>query len=527
MRKLLTMSGVLLTHLFVVSAQAAQERPNILFIFSDDHAYQAISAYNGRLAEIAPTPNIDRIANQGMRFDRATVTNSICGPSRAVILTGKHSHLNGMRSNRVSFDGSQATFPKILQTQGYDTSFIGKWHLRSAPTGFDHWQILLGQGAYYNPTFRTEQGNHDETGYVTDIITDKSLNWLKTKRNPDKPFLLMMQHKAPHREWMAAKEHLNDFNNVSIPEPSNLFDDFATRGTAAKTQNMTIKNTLHMGSDLKVWNDEERKSKHYKRTYGRMNDQQREFWDAAYDEKNAQFVQHKLSGDDLIRWKYQRYMKDYLRTVASVDDSVGEVLDYLKASGLDKNTLVVYSSDQGFYLGEHGWFDKRFMYEQSFRTPLLIKWPGHITPGSTNKDLVSNLDYAQTILDIAGVKQPDLIKEMQGMSLKPLLTGAKPKQWRKSLYYRYYEYPYTHKVREHDGVSTERYKLIRFHTLDEWELYDLKNDPAEMNNIYHREENKKRVADLKTELIRLRLQYRVPEDEDNFVIKAEERQHHQ
>jgi len=495
---------------------AGETRPNIVLIVSDDHAYQAISAYGDRLAEVAPTPSIDRIADEGMRFDRATVTNSICGPSRAVILTGVHSHLNGMRSNRVSFDGSQQTFPKILRTNGYATSLIGKWHLRSAPTGFDHWEILDGQGSYYNPIFITEQGSRDEPGYVSELITQKSLAWLKTGRNPDKPFLLMMQHKAPHREWMAAPEHLDDFDDTTVPEPENLFDDYATRGTAAKKQNMSIERTMLLGSDLKVWTDENRQTKHYDRTYGRMTAEQRQEWDAAYSNKNEEFLSADLQGKDLLRWKYQRYLKDYLRTAASVDDSVGEVLQYLQESGLDENTLVIYSSDQGFYLGEHGWFDKRFMYEQSFRTPLLVKWPGHIEPGSVNNDLVSNLDFAQTILDVAGIELPD---DMQGLSLRPLLEGDKPDDWRQSLYYRYYEYPFTHEVQPHSGVSTKRYKLIRFHTLKEWELYDLEADPAEMQNVYGKPEYADIVADLKAELIRLEKQYKVGADEDDFVVK--------
>lgn len=506
--------------LFPLVLHATEQRPNILLIVSDDHAYQAISAYDDRLADVMRTPNIDSIADGGIRFDRATVTNSICGPSRAVILTGVHSHVNGMRSNHVSFDGSQPTFPKILNAHGYNTALIGKWHLRSTPTGFDHWEILDGQGTYYNPTFITAQGRGDEHGYVSDLITRKSLDWLKTGRSPDKPFLLMVQHKAPHREWMASEDHLGDLKDVTIPEPDNLFDDYATRGTAAKSQNMSIGQTLRLGSDLKVWTDENRQSEHYARTYGRMTDEQREAWDAAYEEKNKEFVSAGLRGRDLLRWKYQRYLKDYLRTAASVDDSVGKLLEYLRESGLDKNTLVIYTSDQGFYLGEHGWFDKRFMYEQSFRTPLLMKWPSHIEPGSVNDDLVSNLDFAQTILDVAGVTTQT---GMQGLSLKPLLEGKTPGNWRESLYYRYYEYPFTHQVYPHSGVSTKRYKLIRFHTLDEWELYDLEADPDEMRNVYSDQEYADIVVYLKAELIRLEKQYRVGAEEDDFVVGARPR----
>ena len=495
----------------------ASAPPNIVFIFTDDHAYQAISAYGDRLAEVAPTPNIDRIAEQGMRFDRATVTNSICGPSRAVIQTGKHSHINGMRDNVVEFDGTQQTLPKLLQQAGYETAMIGKWHLKSEPTGFDYWQVLPGQGHYYNPDFRTPEGTFQEHGYVTDLITDKTLTWLKENRNPDKPFLLMMQHKAPHRAWLPGPKHLDTFDDVSIPEPANLFDDYATRGTPAHEQRMDIDKVMDPMADLKVFTDDNRQGQRWNSLYARMDAQQLADFTAAYEAENKAYLAAALKGEERMQWKYQRYMKDYLRTIASVDESVGEVLDYLEESGLDENTIVIYSSDQGFYLGEHGWFDKRFMYEESFRTPLLVHWPGVTEPGSVSDKLVSNLDYAETMLDMAGVPIPD---DMQGVSLRPVLDGSVDETWRKSVYYRYYEHTQGHYVHPHEGVATGRYKLIHFWRLGEWELYDLQADRAEMNNLYGDLAYADVVSELKAELVKLREQYGVgPEDDDYVTVR--------
>ena len=488
--------------------------PNIVFIFTDDHAYQAISAYGDRLAEVAPTPNIDRIAQQGMRFDRATVTNSICAPARAVIQTGKHSHINGVRDNVVDFDGTQQTFPKLLQQAGYETAMIGKWHLKSEPIGFDHWQVLPGQGHYYNPDFRTPDGTVREHGYVTDLITEKTLGWLQEKRDPDKPFLLMMQHKAPHRAWLPAPDHLDTFDDVTIPEPENLLDDYATRGTAAHEQRMNIDTTMDLMADLKVFTNDNRKGDRWEGLYARMDPEQLAEFEAAYQAKNEAFLAAGLEDEDLMRWKYQRYMKDYLRTIASVDESVGEVLDYLEASGLDKDTIVIYSSDQGFYLGEHGWFDKRFMYEESFRTPLLVHWPGVTDAGSVSDKLVSNLDYAETMLDMAGVPVPE---DMQGVSLRAVLDGTADETWRKSVYYRYYEHTRGHNVHPHEGVATQRYKLIHFWRLGEWELYDLQADRAEMNNLYGDPAYASVVDELKTELLKLREQYGVRHEDDDYV----------
>lgn len=454
--------------------------PNIIYIMADDHAFQALSAYGGPLKDIAPTPNIDRIASDGMRFDRCLVTNSISGPCRAVVLTGKYSHLNGFLSNEAKqFDGSQQTFPKLLQQAGYNTAIIGKWHLGSDPTGFDHWEILPGQGSYYNPDFINSDGRHREEGYVTELITGKCIDWLSKAGNSGKPFMLMMHHKAPHREWQPGPNELTLYKDVIFPEPETLFDDYSGRGTAAKTQDMSIAKTMRIKEDLKMYPDPVN-GKNV--GLNRMNPGQAAAWDSVYNPVIRQFYSSGLEGDDLVRFKYQRYMQDYLACIAAVDKSVGEVLDYLKSSGLDKNTVVIYASDQGFYLGEHGWFDKRFMFEESYRTPLLIKWPGVTKPGTINKDLVSNLDFAETMLDISGADVPD---DMQGMSMVPLLEGKKPSNWRKEHYYHYYEYPAVHSVKRHYGISTERYKLIHFYyDIDEWELYDRETDPLELQNLY-------------------------------------------
>ena len=492
-------------------SRAAVTRPNILWIYSDDHAQNAVSAYGGRLAETAPTPNIDRIAREGMIFRNSFVTNSICGPCRAVVLTGLHSHLNGFRQNGDRFDGSQQTFPKLMREAGYQTALFGKWHLESDPTGFDAWEVLPGQGHYYNPDFITPSGREQVEGYVTDIVTDKALDWLDNGRDADKPFMLMVQHKAPHREWEPGPNHLTRFDDVEIPEPENLFDDYSGRGTAAREQDMSISETMRLGPDLKVWEESERDTPPWRRTYGRMNDAQRAAWDAAYDPKNKAFHEANLEGDELVRWKYQRYLKDYLRCIASIDDNVGRLLAYLEASGLDRNTVVFYSSDQSFYLGEHGWFDKRFIYEESLRTPLVARWPGVIAPGTEATPLVQNLDCAQTFLDIAGIPDPG---DMQGRSLAPLMRGQEPEDWRTSIYYHYYEGEgKVHNVHKHYGVRTDRYKLVYFYTLDEWEFYDLETDPNEMQSQYANPDYAPQINEMRRELERLRALYRVPEDD--------------
>ena len=493
----------------VRAQELKKERPNILLIFTDDHAFQAISAYGGRLADVAPTPNIDRIANEGVRFDRAYVTNSICAPSRAVILTGKHSHLNGVVDNRLPFDGSQQTFPKLLQEAGYETALVGKWHLKSEPTGFDYSDRLPRQGHYFNPDFIHEGDTSRTIGYVTDVVTDKALDWLEARQG-DEPFMLMLQQKAPHREWSPPLHYLNLFDGIEIPEPANLFDDYSGRGTAAHEQDMSIEKSMFWDLDLKFPGYEE-PTRWYDGWRDRMTEEQRTAWDAAYDPRNQAFMEQGLEGEALIRWKYQRYIKEYLRTIRSVDDNVGRVLDYLDESGLADNTVVIYSSDQGFYLGEHGWFDKRFMYEESFRTPLLVRWPGVTTPGTANTDLVSNLDFAQTFLAMAGLDSPD---DMQGRSIVPILEGGSGDDWRKSLYYHYYEFPGWHSVRRHEGVFDGRFKLINFYNLAEWEFFDLESDPSEMSSQYTNPEYADKIAEMKEELARLREVLAVPPNEE-------------
>ncbi len=486
---------LLLVCLAATAARAADTRPNILFIMADDHGYQAMSCYGSKVNQ---TPNLDRIARDGMRFDRCFVTNSICGPSRAVILTGKYSHLNGYIRNGLTFNGEQQTVAKLLQAAGYQTAMVGKWHLRSEPTGFDYYEILVGQGPYYNPPMRTREGVVKHTGYTTDIITDVALDWLKKKRDAEKPFLLMYQHKAPHRNWQPGPKYLHKYDDEKIPEPETLFDDYSGRGTPAHTQEMTV--ARHLSPyDLKLVPQRS------------LNKEQHAVWDKAYGPKNAAFKKANLAGDDLIRWKYQRYAKDYLRCIASVDENVGRVLDYLDDSGLADNTVVFYTSDQGWYLGEHGWFDKRWMYEESFRTPLLVRWPGKIKPGSTTNSLAMNLDFAETFLDIAGA---DIPKNMQGASLKPIFMGQEPQNWRKSLYYHYYEFPGAHAVQKHYGVRTDRYKLIHFYEVKEWELYDLEKDPHEMKSVYADPQYAQVRATLEQELQRLRKQYQ----DDGSVI---------
>ncbi|MBT3199011.1 MAG: sulfatase [Phycisphaerales bacterium] len=513
-------------------AAAAKDRPNIVWIFSDDHAYQAIGTYGGRLQKLNPTPNIDKLASAGMRFDKSYVGNSICAPSRGTLLTGKHSHLHGMIANGPRFDQGQQTFPKLLQKAGYQTAMIGKIHLPGKMQGFDYWDVLPGQGDYYQPQFLGSKGNHMVPGYVSDIITDKSLGWLEADRDKSKPFMLMIHHKAPHRNWLPATRHVGKYEDVEIPEPDNLFDDYATRGVAAKKQTMTIARHLTHFSDLMLVTQQDRdayaaKAKKAKAAgkkhpftggergaYFRMTDQQRAAWDKIREPSNQKILAKGpkwLSTKEGIKWRYQRYMKDYLGAIAGVDDSVGRVLDYLKKTGMDKNTIVMYSSDQGFYLGEHGWFDKRFMYKESFRTPLIAKWPGVVKPGSTNTDLVQNIDWAETFLDIAGAPIP---ADMQGCSLVPLLKGKTPANWRKTLYYQYFGRG-AHSVRAHEGVADKRYKLMRFMGRDipkegQWEFYDIKTDPGEMKNAYSAPEHAERIATMKIELQRLKKQYKVP-----------------
>lgn len=493
-------TGALLLAAASAAGAAEARRPNIVFIFSDDHATATISAY-GEARRLLDTPQLDRIAREGMRFDRCLVTNSICGPSRATVLTGKYTSSNGfMNNSNCTFDSSQTTFPKLLRSAGYQTALIGKWHLVSAPTGFDFWQILPGQGAYYNPPMIRNGEKISTDGYVTDIITDLTLDWLKN-RDTSRPFMLMMQHKAPHREWYPALRHLGADNDRVYPEPPTLFDDYSGRGPAVREQDMSLAHTLTL-EDSKL-SDTNRG--------GRLTAAQQAEWNRYYEPRNARFHSQNLKGDDLVRWKYQRYMHDYTATVRGVDESVGRVLDYLERNGLAENTIVIYSSDQGFFLGEHNWFDKRWIFEESLRTPFLMRWPGVIKPGSTNRDIVSTLDFAPTLLEAAGVAVPG---EMQGRSLMPLLRGNTPADWRRAFYYEYYEYPVPHRVMPHEGVVTDRYKLVRFHAPGRdtyWELYDLATDPHELTSVHGKADYKSVQKELETELARLRRELKIPD----------------
>jgi len=475
-------------------------RPNIVFILSDDHATAAISAY-GDARHLVDTPQLDRIAREGMRFDRCLVTNSICGPSRATILTGLYTHLNGfMNNSNCTFDGSQTTFPKLLHAAGYQTAMIGKWHLVSDPTGFDFWQILYGQGVYYNPPMNRMGEKVNIEGYVTDIITDLTLNWLKNQRDPNRPFLLMMHHKAPHREWYPALRYLDADHDRVYPEPPTLLDDYSGRGAAEHENDMNIRRTME-DADSKLAPSTKA---------GKLTPAQQAEWDKYYEPRNAKFRAANPQGDALVRWRYQRYMHDYTATIRGVDESIGRVLDYLEKTGLAENTIVIYSSDQGFYLGEHNWFDKRWIFEESLRTPFMVRWPGVIKPGSINTDIVSNLDFAQTLLDAAGVPAP---ATMQGRSLVPLFRGDTPADWRKSFYYEYYEYPAPHHVMPHEGVVTDRYKLVRFYAPGReayWELFDLATDPNELTSVYDKPGYETVQKTLTDELARLKTEFKVP-----------------
>lgn len=475
---------------------SAAERPNILFMFTDDHATQAISAYGGPLAEIAPTPNLDRIAAEGMLFRKCYVTNSICGPSRAVVLTGKYSHLNGFQVNGDTFDGSQQTAPKLLQKAGYQTAVVGKWHLKSVPTGFDHFEVLKGQGQYYNPGLLTNGEMVAHEGYTTDIITDRSIDWLEN-RDKEKPFFLMSQHKAPHGRWEPALRHLEWLDDVEVPEPPTLFDDYSGRSKAASQHKMGIAD--HIGDPRLMI-----------KYSSKFTSEQFAVFDGHFRPRNEAFLKADLRGKERTRWHYQRYIKNYLRCVRAVDENVGRLLKYLDDNDLAKNTVVIYSADQGFYLGEHGWFDKRWMYEESFRTPLMVRWTGRFAPGKVNnRDLVSNLDFAETFLDVAGAPIPD---DMQGKSLVPILEGNSPADWRKTHYYHYYEAG-GHGVPIHFGVTDGRFKLIRFPDpkLDAWEFYDLDNDPLELESLFEDETISEEQHRMMQELEKLRDTFKIEE----------------
>ena len=501
---------------------AGAKQPNIVFVFSDDHAPHAIGAYDGWLKGVNPTPHIDRLASQGMLFRKSFCTNSICGPSRAVIITGKHSHKNGFMNNGNNFDGSQQTFPKLLQKAGYQTAMFGKWHLKSQPQGFDKWMVLPGQGLYYNPDLLTPEGKVMIEGHCTDVVTDLAVNWLKQGRDQEKPFLLMCQHKAPHRNWMPALRHLHLWADEDLPEPATLFDDWKDNASPARWQELEIDGHMDLQFDLfykltPAYKGAARKGMFDKsawRNMSRMTPTQLTAWRDHYAPRDAALEKANLTGKDLVRWKYQRYAKNYLRCVRGVDESVGTLMRTLDEMGIADNTIVVYSSDQGFYIGDHGWFDKRWMYEESLLMPLVIKWPGVTKPGSVDaKHMVQNLDYAETFLEAAGVQIPG---DMQGRSLVPILRGEAPAKWRDSIYYHYYEYPSVHQVPRHNGIRSNRFKLMHFYQFDEWELYDLKSDPDEYNNLYNNPAYQATVKRMKNQLNQLKKKY---EDDSDMTVK--------
>lgn len=526
-RSLLAMAALQAIPLSIF-AQNAGDRPNILYIMCDDHAMQAISAYGSPISKLAPTPNIDRLAERGMKFNEAFVENSLSTPSRACLMTGLYSHQNGQRQLAEGIDTTKTFFSEMLQDAGYETAVVGKWHMSCTPKGFDYYHVLNNQGQYYNPTFAST-GNYgdykQEMGYATDLITDHAIEYLD-QRDQNKPFCLLVHHKAPHRIWMPNTKYVSKYANVDFPLPETFWDDYESRGSAASTQKMSIDKYMEMVRDLKVPEMYDPSTPEGRDSYaglqselGRMTAEQREAIDAYYMPRNRELLSKNLTGKELIEWKYQNYIRDYMAVIASVDESVGRLLDYLDSHNLTDNTIIVYTSDQGFYMGEHGWFDKRFMYEESFHTPLIISYPKHIQPQSVCNQMVQNIDFAPTFLDLAGVEKP---KYMPGTSLQPLFAGKPVKKWRKSLYYHYYDYPTYHLVRKHDGVRTEQYKLIHFYgkggeravaenkyqrqpgtseygcfqylksinyisddaDIDYYELYDIKADPNEMHNIY-------------------------------------------
>lgn len=532
--------GLPLTFLAAASCGESKKehgkQPNIILIMTDDHTRQAMGCYGG----VIETPNLDRIAAEGIRMDNFYVPNAISGPSRACILTGKYSHKNGFTDNSKTFDGDQQTFPKLLQKAGYQTAMIGKWHLNSDPQGFDYWSILKGQGEYYSPLFIENGVERIDSGYVTDIITDKAIDFLKN-RDKKKPFAMLYYHKAPHRNWMPAQRHLGYYDDHIFPEPDNLFDDYSGRGRAAKEQEMSIAKNLWPQWDLKVMTEEEfgksyaeledtgnanmddvkrandqgNSYSQMKGAYERMNKEERKHWNEAYAQRIAEYksMQGRVSEEEMTSWKYQQYMKDYCAVVKGVDENVGRLLDYLKSIGELDNTLIIYTSDQGFYLGEHGWFDKRFMYEESFTSPMLMRLPGAIKAGRTSKAFAMNIDLAPTILDYAGVEIPS---DIQGRSLRPVVEneGKAPEGWRTAVYYHYYEYPSWHSVKRHYGIRTERYKLIHFYNdVDEWELYDLKKDPKETKSVYDDPEYASVRDSMHKQLEQLQIEV---EDTENF-----------
>ena len=485
--------------------------PNILFIFADDHSCQSIGAYrkwlSGFIREQNITPNIDRLADQGAIFDRSFCGNSICSPSRATVLSGVHTHISGVTHLGGSIRDGVWTFPPALQAAGYQTGLIGKWHLGNTPAGFDYYRVLQGQGTYWKPVFYGP-GDVKETveGYTTDVITEKALTWLKA-RDKSKPFILLTHHKAPHRRWEPPTRYFKWLADVKVPEPPTLFDDYAGRTSSARSQKMEIGRDMTLGNDLKVLPAG--------KTPGGLTPETETAWRASFEPRNAAFQAAKLEGRDLTRWKYQEYMKDYLRCVKAVDDSVGRLVEYLKQEGLDNNTVVIYSADQSFFNGEHGWFDKRWIYEESITMPLIVRWPGVVKPGLRVQQMVQNIDYAPTFMEMAGLRAP---ASVQGRSLVPLLRGESPADWRHSVYYHYYDPG--HGVQKHYGIRTERYTLANFYPVNEWELFDLEKDPLQLRSVYADPAYAKTLAELKTELARVRALYQDADEIEPVKGKA-------
>ncbi len=491
----------------LVCAQTKQT-PNIVIIISDDHALSTIGAYG---ATYGATPNIDRLANEGAIFKNAFVNNSICAPSRATLLTGKYSHMNGLKDNHDEFDAAQDVFPRRMQQAGFQTAWVGKWHLKTYPQGFDYWNIVPGQGQYYNPSFINMKGDTSKiNGYCTDVTTDLALDWLN-KRDRSKPFCIVIGQKAPHRTWMPAIEDLGKYDQTTFPLPKNFYDQYEHR-TAAGKQDMNIANTMKLGYDLKMKSDTSDKVNSATAFTTRMNPIQRKAWNDYYDPIEADFLKQNPNGNALLEWKYQRYMRDYLSTTLSLDRNIGKVLAYLAENHLAENTIVIYTSDQGFYMGEHGWFDKRFMYEESMHAPFIMRYPSVVKPGTVMPQLISNVDFAPTFLKLSNIPIPTA---MQGKSFDQLLENPKTK-FRESVYYHYYEFPGEHSVMRHFGIRTERYKLICFYGQENfWELYDLKIDPNEMKNIYGQPASIALTKELKKKLKVL-----VTENKDAVALKV-------
>lgn len=502
---------VLFLSLFISTVSCAQQRPNIIYIMSDDHDADAISAYSKKFIQ---TPNIDRLAKEGMLFRRNFVSNSICGPVRATLITGQHSHKNGMKDNRTRFDSSKITMPKLFQQNGYQTAIVGKWHLHSYPTGFDYWKILPGQGLYFEPRIISMKGDTSTYhGYATDVITEEAIKWLDN-RDMNKPFVLHIHHKAPHRYFLAPLKYIETYHSKKFPEPPTLYADTTGHGTAWHLQTMSILHDMKLCSDLKVdpkylrdipaLKPDSADIVYYNAIFNRIPEPDRSRIKKIYEERGELLQRLQPTGKELLKYKYQWYMQDYLACVASVDENVGKILDYTDKNKLTSNTLIVYTGDQGMYLGENGWFDKRWMYDVSMNAPLLMRWPGKIKAGTVNNNMTQTIDYAPTLLDAAGIKIPE---SMQGLSLVPSMTGKQKTIPRHHLYYHFYEYKADHSVLQHLGIRGERYKLIYFYPVNEWELYDLKTDPDEQKNLIRSEFHQKIVVQMKGELLKLRDKY--------------------